>query len=751
MKARNLMLLAGALAAPQLATSARAQEQGDRVNEIIITASRREALLRDTPAAVSALTGDALEDRGVVDIASLNGLAPGLTVLNGGASNLRLAIRGIQGIGEGTVGLYYDEVAVSGSVGASNDAGGSAPGLALFDVERIEVLRGPQGTLYGSNAMAGAVKVLFAKPSFSTEAAGQIDVYHRAGGELGERASALLNLPLVDERLALRLVGFQDSGGGYIDSSARQAKNLNDARRWAGRVLLRWTPRQDLTIDAAVHYQDNRGDLPSWVLEAGDYQDDAQARRTNLDKQEIYSLTGRWDLGAVVVTGLASHSHRRIDQFNTDASAFFTTYLNNAAMCARLRGGGAPCSPETMATFNSYVASFIPNVIQPRQATDNDSFELRASSKTAAPLAWTVGVFHAERDGEVTNVQMDVDPANGQVIEGRAPRFIRQISEQLRQTAVFADLGWQASERLRLEAGARRFRYERQSAGQTPLGLDLINAPATPYARYDASETGWVSRFNASYRIAPGALVFGQASKGYRPGGVNQVLGLPDALVAYRSDHVWTYEAGARLEGLAGRADLQASAFRSDWSNLQALGSRPDGLFRFTANAGAAEISGVELEARIRPARGLSLTGALTALDAALSEHQINAAVVAAGRKNDRIPYIPKTTATVAARYERPIAGLTGSIQLDLSYSGASYSEFRPTNAFYRRIPSSVLTNLRVGVESQDGRWSMLAYVDNLFDEIALSTATANAVTLGRTQVTSAPPRTLGLVVRRRL
>jgi outer membrane receptor protein involved in Fe transport len=221
-------------------------------NEIVVTALKRSTNLQDTPISISAVSGDAISNAGVQSIADLNSTVPSLTFVDGGPSQRRVVIRGIQAAGEPTVGTYYDETPVTGAIGAGNDAGGSTPELRLFDVERVEVLRGPQGTLYGSGSMGGTLRVIYKKPSFDNEGAADVSLSNTRYGGWNYEGSAMVNTPIVQDKIAVRAVGFYRKANGYIDNVALGIKNINDQKSYGGRFLVRLQPTEDFTIDAAA-------------------------------------------------------------------------------------------------------------------------------------------------------------------------------------------------------------------------------------------------------------------------------------------------------------------------------------------------------------------------------------------------------------------------------------------------------------------------------------------------------------------
>jgi len=736
-------LLCGvALLAPAAAWAQ--SENGADEEEIVVTALRRETRVQDTPLAVTAVPGAALDEAGIRDLTGMP-VVPGLGFVDSGPSNTRLIVRGIQTVGEPTVGLYYDEVPVSGVVGPANDAGGNAPRLKLFDVERVEVLRGPQGTLFGSGSMGGTVQILFRKPGDRFEARFEGEASWTQDGDLNHGVNAMVNLPVVEGILAARAVGYDEYRAGYIDNPVLRLTNFNDDHSYGGRFLVRLTPTARLTLDATVQYQHSTGDRPIWYGEQGPYQAVNQVQLPSLDEMSIYSLTARWDGPGFTGTATGSITHRRYEVAIADPSYFFQSQQNNAATCARLRGGGSPCTPAMQSTFNAYVQNYVFGLLTGLQSSTTHTGELRFASTGEGWLQWTLGGFVSDRYSFDDNNQFKADPATGLVLMPRVVQTERLIDDWLTQYAGYGEVavtpvGW-----MTVTAGLRYFDYRRRVGGNTVVPLDLINARASTYTVVSANDSGWVFKGNLAVRPTAGIMVYAQAAQGFRPGGVNQVLGLPAELGPYRSDSLWTYELGFKSSWWGRRLSLNIATYRTDWHDMQVGGSTPAGPFQFISNAGAARIEGVEAEATLRPAPGLELGVAGSYTDARLTESQRNASIIATGLQGDRIPYVPRFTLGGTAAYSWwASSGLQANVRIDVSHVGSSASEFRPNNSFYRQLPAYTLVNLTAGVEVKGG-WSASLFAANLFDEVAITSSTANGVSAGRTLITSARPRTLGI------
>jgi iron complex outermembrane recepter protein len=754
--ALSLLLAAGCVgtavgqqSSAQVGASETASSNG--IEEVIVTALKRDTSLQETPLSISAVTGATLTHSGVQDIARLTQSVPGLVFEDAGPASTRITIRGIRSVGEPTVGLYYDETPVSGAVGAGNDAGGETPLAKLFDVQRVEVLRGPQGTLYGSGSMGGTLRVLFNKPDLrQLSAAVDGDAVASSGGGGGYDADGMLNVPLIQDRLAARAVVYTQGLGGYVDNTFLNEHNVNSYHNDGGRLLLRFNPIDALTLDASYLYQYVDGQNPTWYDSLGPYVSRAQVQLPVTDRLQIYNLTARWDFHRVVATAVVADTERKTST-SADVSPFIENDANNPAACAAFRGGGKPCSAATQATFNSYVASKVPSLLYPVQTVYNPTAEMRLSSAGKSFLDWTVGGFYSDRRTHANNSEVLVDPATGALLPQPGSNvYTRLIFDHLKQLAGFGEGTAHLTDALGLTFGARYFNYTRDVGGATPVGLDLVGAAVTPYRQVSSSQNGWVTKTNLSYQLSGDLLVYATASQGFRPGGVNQVLGLPTALAPYQSDSLWNYELGAKTSWLDKRLIFDVDGYVINWSNMQVSGRTPNGAFSFITNAGAARVKGVELDLTAAPVESLQISADASVLRAALTENQVSPNVLGPGVKGDEIPYVPRFTGGVSVQYTLPMtSSFSGMARIDESYVGQSHSEFNNSNHFDTQLPAYSLTNVRFGVEGVRKDWGVYLYANNLFDKDAIVDSQASAISLGQNLVQSARPRTYGLNFRK--
>jgi iron complex outermembrane recepter protein len=718
----------------------------DELQEVVVTATRRDTSLEKTPLSMSAVAGPTLADAGAQDLNSLVQLSPGITFITQSPADTRIVIRGIYSPGEATVGLYYDETPVTGAVGSDNDAGSSTPLAQLFDVDRIEVLRGPQGTLFGAGSMGGTVRVIYNKPTFSYEGAVDTDVSTTQGGGGNYGAEGMVNLPLISDKLAARLVVFDNTAGGYVDDTFLNQKNINSYKSQGGRLQLRFQPTDKLTVDGSYLYQSTAGQIGWWEPGAGNYISTAQMQMPTDDRFSIFNLTARWDLGHVIATAVTSYMSRDNSNAPTDTSPFFETYLNPPT-CAAF--AGAPCTSAQLSAFYAHVNTVIPSQIQPHQTITSPTAEFRLSSADPGFLDWTVGAFYSKRYNKLDNQVVSGNAANGAPNPG-PELYDRKIDDTLKQYAGFGESTAHLTNKLALTFGARYFDFTRDVGGSIPIGLDLIGAADTPYAKNSSSESGWVTKTNLSYQIDPDFLVYTSASQGFRPGGVNQVIGLPAALTPYESDKLWDYEVGAKSNWFNHRLSVDLDGFFINWTNMQVTGLTPDGLFQFITNAGAAHVKGLELVVTAVPVENLEIQANGTSTSATLTQNQENASVLGSGVVGDRIPYTPKLTAGISATYRWAMSSSFGGMaRISENYVGSSNSEFNNSDGYQTELPSYSLTGVRIGIEAPDRNWGVYFYSTNLFNRVAITYSDAYAINLGVNQVTSLPPRVVGVNLRK--
>ncbi|MDB6042409.1 MAG: TonB-dependent receptor [Gammaproteobacteria bacterium] len=767
-------------ASPTAASAATVSTTDSDDSTIVVTALRRSTSIQQTPLAISAISEQTLTNMGISDSQQLARSTPSLVFRENANGGSRVIIRNIQAAGEPTVGLYYDETPVIGSVGVTNDAGGSTPEIRLFDIERAEVLRGPQGTLYGAGSMAGTVRLIFNKPNLvNYEGAVQGQVSSVAHGGWGDQEQGMVNLPLISNMLAVRIIGFRQERSGWLDNNRLGLRDFNDRSSDGGRVLARFKPNEDVTLDGLAVIQNTRGWNNNWNYQSylgGDqpYDQNYESLQPQTDKLRVYSGTLNWNLGFAALTAVGSYSDRALTA-NFDYSPYFRTASNNAtatsAGCKNYNStGGASCTPTQLTGYKQYALSLDPITAYQPQDTTTTSEEIRLSSVGDTRFKWTIGGYGSHRTADILSQLNTVDPATGRmltpvsavpVVVGsvtRAPTvaYQRTVADVLDQYAGFGEVSYDVTSKLSLTAGTRYFNYKKATTGAVQIGNPVIGVVVSPATTARFSENGTVSKFNVDYKFSDDLLGYAQASQGFRPGGVNQVIGLPDKLGPYKSDSLWDYEAGLKSSWLDRKVIINADIFQINWNNIQSSAqtttAQSNGsTFSFITNAGKVRVRGAEFESTYRPRERLVLQASGSYTLARLQGNQTAPAgitITGAGVDGDYVPFTPKVTAQAAAQYTFPISGgLEILARGDVNYIGDSWTVYHRTNAYQQKLPGYSITGLRSGVQSDDDRWGAYLFVNNLFDKIGLTNKSNGASQGGAdaVRVLAEMPRVIGL------
>lgn len=707
--------------------------------EVVVTATRRQTLLKDYPGSLTVLRGKDVAKRGRTSLAEAAELVPGLNLTETGSGQRRITMRGLHSAGENSVLLYFDETPISGPSSATSDVSQMSPDIRLFDVDRIEVLRGPQGTLFGSGALGGAVRILLNKPdmqAFGAEAA--VGASLTDHGRPGSLRRATLNVPLLPGVLSLRATGYDERRGGYVDNVALGLYDVDRARTSGGRVMLRLEPASGYDLTATLLGQRQRiGDASAWYPALGSYRTDNLERLPFPNDLLLYSLVGHARTGTTELTAAASHYRWAVTR-SIDSTRPALNVIDNGTYCP-LYAGVAQCNAAQLAAYRAYLGSVLPLVGSQPMRVDATTAELRIASAPGEPLTFTGGVFLERRADASRSGTYQADPVTGAILRSQLT-YLRTISVETRQAAVFADAGWRPADVLTVTMGARRYSYRKAAASQVLQTSYVNGAVAGAATAHRTASSGWTGRVNLAFQPLASLLVYGQMATGFRPGGVNSVPNLPESLVAFAADSATTYEAGFRAGSADGRLGVSGSAYLTDWHDMQASARLPS--FTFVSNSGAARIAGFDLEAEATPLPGLRLRGAFNLLEARLTRNQANAVVAAPGMKGDRIPFEANVKAVLSGELSRPLGtGLTSVMSADLAYVGASYSDYRPTSPYYERMGDFADLTLRWGLETP--RWALRLTLANAFD--AAGRQRVESTVKSEQLTNSLTPRTLSI------
>lgn len=721
-----------------------AEESSD---DIVVTALRRETTLQTTPLSISALTGDKLAQLGATQLQDYFRQVPNVNVAQGVLGQSRVSVRGIGGVGEATTGLYFGEVPVTGPSGTVGDPGNNAPDINLYDIERVEVLRGPQGTLYGASSMAGTLRIIFRKPDatgFEATAEGQYAA--TKGGSDSYFAKAAFNLPVVRDLLAIRVSGYHESRPGFVDNIRLGRKDINRSTAKGVRVLVGLDPDPDTNLTGTFIYQRSEADdAQGWFPSVATFKTDTPVILPFENNFRLFNLTGRHHFGGVTLT--ASAATYRYDIVRTlDFTPSVTAIAYSPAACQGYYGQAAACSATQFGAYNAYGISQTPALGYQPGYLRTRTAEVRLASAGESWLQWTLGAFYEKRrdyiDSHVTRAAAD----------GSAPDPLQDISyrfvaNRLRQLAGFAEASFRPADALTLTGGLRYYDYEKVTGGQTLLGSVLTGSVVSPYIERTARTNGWLFKANASYEFSSDVMAYANAAQGYRPGGANNIPSLQNSLVTYRPDSLWSYEAGVKSRWFGGMVTMNAALFQIDWKDMQVTARTGDGLFTFLANAGGARVRGGELELSARPAHGVELSATFGHVIGKLTSDQVIAGFQGAasgGRKGDRLGMAP-WTASASASYAWPLTStLDGTVRADLTYTGEGRTGFNPADPYFTTDGDFAMVNLRAGM--QNDRLGLYLFVQNLADTngIASRVSTFGAPNLSF----SIPPRTIGANIR---
>jgi len=717
----KLNLLAGAaFFASSVSFAAQAQTAPTAVGEVVVTANKRAEKLKDVAQEVTSLSGSALDLQQAAHFEDYVNLVPGFNMVSAQEGQTRLVLDGVNAGGDSaTVATYVDETPYGSATGLAN-GGVLAPDLDTFDVNRVEVLHGPQGTLYGASSLGGVLKFVTNAPD-PTHYAGKIEVDGENtdhGGD-GGSVKAMVNVPIGD-KIAVRVSGFYADDGGFIDDPNRGAKDINETKFNGGRVGIYLHPIDKLTIRLTAAAQDiiSNGDsvedLNPTTLQPlyGQLTQSRTFAQPNDITYRLYNATADYDFGFADL--LSSTSYGTLHQSLTeDATALYGPLLTGAL--------GEP------------LGAGIDQELEQQKFTQ----EVRLTSK-AQKLEWLVGGFFTRERNELNQDLGAVDLAHPpQFVPGLGGLEFVALDSVYSEYAAFGNVDYHFTDQFDLSVGGR-YSHNDQSAGQVTSGLLVGPASNDPGS---SSEGVFTFAVAPKYKINDDVTVYARVSKGYRPGGPNVISPLAPATVprSFQSDSLIDYEGGIKADLLDKTVSVDASIFYIDWSRIQLLAD--DNGFGVNVNGGKAKSQGVTGTVSYVPFPGLNLTGNLAYTDAALES---NTGALLGGVSGDPLPYSAKWTGGFTAEYSHAIMyDARGYIGGGLHYVGDRKADFDP-NIGQVALPSYVALDLHLGVEWQNYRAEL--YAKNLSDARGILSATGYGATPnGAIQAGVMRPRTVGI------
>jgi iron complex outermembrane receptor protein len=716
------------------------------LEEIVVTAEKRESTVQKTPISITAISGADLQAQGISSLLSVAQQVPGLSFKTSGPGQTEFEMRGLTSTGgeSPTVGFYLDETALTPPAMAQNGKVVIDPDL--FDLNRVEILRGPQGTLYGAGSMGGTIKLVTNAPDPKQIAASVQGIGSGTdGGGFNHTENAMLNLPLLPDVAALRLVVTDKHIEGWIDrdvlnpfplevnnstqrgdvAAAPVAKRITESNTEnlkGGRVALLVQPLDGLSITAGALYQRINQSGPNTIdVPPGNevhYQpfDLAEPFKDTFNLQD---LNIKYDFDGFQVVSATSSWSRQQNQ-TQDISEAMQDYI------------GGFFGPPAAFPFSTAAGGLGAGTISEDDYTRQISEELRVASTGDGPLQWLVGSYYSTFHA-TSHVYSFYDGFTALFGTNNLADNHRKLDVD--QYALFGEASYQLPHSLKATVGARYYNFHSNSA----TSVSGVSANGTSDTLFGVAQNSGVSpKLNLAYIPNDNLTVYGTVSKGFRPGGPNSPIPLPctPAPKQFGPDSVWSYELGEKMKLLDARISINGDVYYEDWSNIQQQVAPGCG-YKYTTNAGKAKVYGAELEAAIVLVPGLIFSQSVGYTHATNSTTVAQAGVT----DGDRLLDVPEVTANTTLTYRYPLAGAMNLI----ARANNSYVDSIQDITFSRNtLPSYDLVDTRVGVESD--RWSAVLFLDNLTNKRALLSDTgalsANISILNR--VATNQPRTIG-------
>ena len=778
------------------------------LEQIFVTARKRGELLQDVPFSLAAQTEEKIRNSGAQNLEELSYNVAGFTVQNLGPGQSQVAIRGVAagqivrdqpGVKE-QVGVYLDESVISLSL--------FTPDMDLFDLNRVEVLRGPQGTLFGSGSIGGTVRYITNEPNledmeFTAQGTGRLV----DGGDFGGDIRAMVNVPVAEGAVAIRAVGFYSALNGFIDAiqpGGTVNDDVNDGERLGFRVAVQVQPTDSLTITPRIVYQDieidgfNRTDVFNILanpftttrpaITIGERQQFTQREENFTDEFLLFDATIELEMGDVTFTSVSSYTDREILQIR-DATQLTGSITGQPGVLS------AVGLPESVFTITSPLDD----------ATDVQMFtqEARVASNDDGPFQWVLGVFYSDIDrdygqtlnvpgfeaaaNDILNAENPVDPGDPLafpdgwtvgVIAEINQLFVSRIPYQFEQVAIFGEASYDLTERLNITGGIRWFDFQEDRI----LNFDGIFAAQTIGLEGTTSSSGVSPRVIVSYDVNENVRINAQASRGFRLGGINDPLNIPlctpEDLITFGGfdtwddETLWNYEVGAKTSFAGGRGTFNVAAFFADIKNLQATLTAGSCSSRIIFNVPKARSLGVEAELTMRVNDNFDFAVSGSLIDSEFRSDVTSTAadgtvsVLAGIESGARLPTVPRFQMAASGTYTRPVANtFDGFITGTVVHVGSRFTQSGDvdlgtvdltvipigapsvdTFTFDPRLPAYTIGNIRFGVRND--RWEFALFVNNVWDEVARLALDQERGTLARVGFLNNQPRTFGFNVR---
>jgi len=771
MQRKSLLLLmalsaAGAASADPAAgvTADRTVNRNDELEEIVVTAEKRASTVQETPISMTAMSGDLMQQVGISNINGVIQAVPGISVRTAGPGQTELEMRGLSSSGGSspTVGFYLDDYPLTPPAAALNGKVVIDPDL--FDLNRVEVLRGPQGTLYGSGSMGGTVKLVTNAPKMN-DLEGAVDATgaSQSGGGFNRGGSLMLNVPLIDDRLAMRVVLTDKYTDGWITryvlgenfpvptnpcppfpgctrgnvaavTPTAVVPRINWERLQGGRVGFLLQPADGLKIDATALYQKiNAGGYNEYDLPPGDPTAHYQPFNNDepiFDEFRLYGLTVTYDMSFAQLTSATAYYSREESQTSDVSEALYSV----------------------AGEFGVSIPQFYQIPFNETDTTRQFSEEIRLASTGSGPFQWIGGLFFSNFESIFSEYNASAPlafiGAGGAAANPDGIIYQAHNPYHLKQYAAFGEGTYALTDTLKLTAGVRYYKFDSRADEETSgFATDSGNAGAT-YNSFTQSNSGANPKVTLSYEPDHDLTVYGTIARGFRPGGINQQIPSSICTISpetYGPDSTWNYEVGEKARMLDSRLILNADVYYIKWTQVQQIVNQTCG-YPLTVNAGNAASYGpeIELSALLTPKWTLTFSGTYT--HSTLTS--VNSAVTAVDPSlADGLPIlnVPKYTETTSLTYVTPVSpSYKFMARVNNSYVGES-TDIEYT---YATLPAYDLIGLRFGLIGD--KLSGYLFSDNLTDkhaELGINTTGFSWTIPSLERVVTNQPRTIGVDV----
>jgi iron complex outermembrane recepter protein len=756
-----------------------------QLGEVTVTAEKQVGTEQDTPISMAVEPAESLLNRGIVDVTALAIETPGVSLKSNGPGQTEFEMRGMTSSGGNspTVGFYLDDVALTAPAGAQNGKVVLTP--PLFDIDRTEVLRGPQGTLYGSGSMGGTFKLIFNAPDLSEfQGSVQSTLSGTEGGGFNHTDDLVLNIPVVQNKLAVRIVATEAYTSGWIDRIVdnpfplvsangairgdvldapiqQQFPQSNSDQYDTLRGIILWKPTKRLSVTLSGDYMgDNQAGISAYDQFPGNlaHYEVFNIPEPKTDKEIIESLNINYSFDSFDATLTTAYWARRSTQ-TEEASEMFDNPAQGLAYFANY-GLPNPGYYGPSGTGEAYGTEDDP--------TNQFSTELRFSSTDKGPFQWVVGAYFTHYwavwnfTGTTPNFASFMDI--GTLAPATTPNWFDAYSPTtMEQYALYGNATYALTKKLKASVGLRVTDYDYQFAS-TISGWGSALGAATPSVQSGVTQSEAVEdpKFNLSYEYSSDLTTYVSAAEGFRPGGGNAAYPTTGVWAAsfagmnytsgkwpstYNSDSVWSYEIGAKSRWLHRRLMVNASLYYEDWSHIQLLAYPDD--WAFNINGNNATIYGGDIEARALLGDGFELAGSVGYL-----HDNLNGGPHWVITPTNVLPDVAPVNGNLNFSYSTSLLKkYVFKAEAETVYVGPRYSLsflYYPNyveSGEYTQLPGYELTNFRVGISSQQNDWGVSLFVNNAFNKQAsleyLYTETQPSAAFNR--VVSNQPLTAGV------